>query len=526
MNSRKSRTKYNYDTLIQYRDENNIELTKDYREESMKRETRIEALCTNPECGGIVNRSFKDILDKGCFCKKCIDEDRKKKYLDSRYGVVPYERSFAFHPKSIQLHPTKNEGIDPKDVFISSKTFLWFLCEICSHPFTSATNDVSNGKWCPYCAKHSGKLCDDNNCNMCFQNSFASVPQSIYISDLVVAPARQISRRSLIEIQFYCYKCHHHFSSTPDKIVGPGAWCPYCANKKVCGKENCIDCFEKSFASCEKSAFWYQSKNGDVKPIQITKSTHKKYFFECSECNHIFPQTPHAINGKHQSFCSYCAIPGKILCEDEECQHCLERSFASHPNHIFWNKTENGNATPRKIFKHTSKKYIFDCIDCKNSFPMIISNITKQNCWCSCTVNKTEAKIKKHLEEEKDTLHIKSIKHHFKPKWTKVHGTYYEYDFYIELTNGVKIIIEVDGRQHYEQVSNWKPPIYNQIRDCIKERLAKKNQINLIRMNQEDIWKDKNNWQQSLHDAITLTLTSNHRIYLLKLNRIKHMKRV
>ena len=138
---------------------------------------------------------------------------------------------------------------------------------------------------------------------------------------------------------------------------------------------------------------------------------------------------------------------------------------------------------------------------------MAICNIVKHNCWCSCTVNKTEAKMKDHLEREKDTLHIKFIKHHYKPKWTEVHGTYYEYDFYIELTNGVKIIIEVDGRQHYEQVSNWKPPIYNQIRDCIKERLAKKNQIHVIRMKQEDIWKDKNNWQQLLCDEIYKAFT-------------------
>ena len=76
MNSRKSRTKYNYDTLIQYRDENKIELIKDYSEETLKRETRIEALCTNPECDGIADRSFRDILEKGCFCKKCIVDVR------------------------------------------------------------------------------------------------------------------------------------------------------------------------------------------------------------------------------------------------------------------------------------------------------------------------------------------------------------------------------------------------------------------------------------------------------------------
>ena len=30
--------------------------------------------------------------------------------------------------------------------------------------------------------------------------------------------------------------------------------------------------------------------------------------------------------------------------------------------------------------------------------------------------------------------------------------------FLIELTNDVKIIIEIDGRQHFTQVSNWEVP--------------------------------------------------------------------
>ena len=155
---RKPRTKYDYNRLKQYCDENNIELTKDYRKETLKRESRIEAKCIKPDCEGIVNRSFRDILDKGCFCKKCVDEDAKKKRLKSRNSNIPYEKSFASHPKAIQLHPTKNEGIDPKNVCISSTTILWFLCEICSHPFDYTANDVNNGSWCPYCAKYSGKF--------------------------------------------------------------------------------------------------------------------------------------------------------------------------------------------------------------------------------------------------------------------------------------------------------------------------------------------------------------------------------
>ena len=42
--------------------------------------------------------------------------------------------------------------------------------------------------------------------------------------------------------------------------------------------------------------------------------------------------------------------------------------------------------------------------------------------------------------------------------------------------------------------------------------LISKKQINVIRIKQEDIWKDKNNWQQSIIDAITMLFTLNHHI--------------
>ena len=94
---------------------------------------------------------------------------------------------------------------------------------------------------------------------------------------------------------------------------------------------------------------------------------------------------------------------------------------------------------------------------------------------------------------------IKSIDKKYRPKWANLketHGTYYEYDFLIELINGVKIIIEIDGPQHNIQVSNWAPPLHNQIRDKIKEKLAIEQKINLIRLNQEHVYQDKQNWKE------------------------------
>jgi len=51
-----------------------------------------------------------------------------------------------------------------------------------------------------------------------------------------------------------------------------------CSDKKLCDKEDCKKCFEKSFASHEKAKYW--SNKNELKPRQVFKSSGKKYFFE------------------------------------------------------------------------------------------------------------------------------------------------------------------------------------------------------------------------------------------------------
>ena len=46
-----------------------------------------------------------------------------------------------------------------------------------------------------------------------------------------------------------------------------------CLNtKKLCNNIDCKICYEKSFASHEKSKYW-SAKNGDIKPREIFKSS-------------------------------------------------------------------------------------------------------------------------------------------------------------------------------------------------------------------------------------------------------------
>ena len=49
----------------------------------------------------------------------------------------------------------------------------------------------------------------------------------------------------------------------------------------------------------------------------------------------------------------------------------------------------------------------------------------------------------------------------------------------------------MDGRQHFEQVSNWTDPEKIRMRDRYKERQALKNGRSVIRLLTDDVYKDK-----------------------------------
>ena len=80
------------------------------------------------------------------------------------------------------------------------------------------------------------------------------------------------------------------------------------------------------------------------------------------------------------------------------------------------------------------------------------------------------------------------------------------YDFYIELANGKKIIIECDGEQHYTENSyfhrNDRMFEKQQDRDIFKMNKALENNVSIIRVHQEEVYNDTINWERELTDAI------------------------
>lgn len=417
---------------------------------------------------------------------------------------IAFEKSFASHIKAIYWS-NKNEK-KPNEVYKSSGKKYWFDCD-CGHDFENSLDKISTGIWCPYC--NSSKLCNENNCKMCFEKSFASNSKSESWSSKNEKLPRELCKSTHNKYWFDCNKCNHTFESALRNITIGGNWCPYCCvpQKNVCDDDKCKYCFEKSFASHEKCNEF--SKKNKRNPRNILKSSQLKYFFNCKICNHEYD----AILG-NSSWCPYCAKPSRKLCNDDKCNFCFNNSFASNDKSKYW--SSKNQKKPRDIFKGTDTNYLFDCIKCNHEFEISPSRI-RSNRWCTICRNKTEAKLLENLKNN-----YSKIKHQFKKDWCKNKNktNYLPFDFCIQENN---IIIELDGPQHFKQIANWKSPEKTHKCDLYKIKCANQNKYSVIRLLQEDVLDDKYNWLSELELNIEKIVTEKkvQNIFMCKNNEYK-----
>ena len=91
----------------------------------------------------------------------------------------------------------------------------------------------------------------------------------------------------------------------------------------MCKEKGCKICYEKTFASHEKSQFW--SKKNKEYAGDVFKISGKSYWFTCNTCNHEFNTVIASITTKN-TWCPYCSIPPKIMCYD--CDICFNISLS------------------------------------------------------------------------------------------------------------------------------------------------------------------------------------------------------
>lgn len=356
------------------------------------------------------------------------------------------------------------------------------------------------------CTLKSRSLCDDIDCIKCYEKSFASDYRSEHWSNINVLSSRQVFKKSGSKYWFVCNVCSHLFLLQLS-TCSRNRWCPYCCTppKKLCQDSSCETCFNKSFASSVHARHYIvDSILNPNSPRQLFLRGTTVVWLLCYNCNHQFDSS--LDNLFRSKWCPYCSNPPKALCKNTDCEKCFKKSFASSSRASGYILDSNLNAlTPRERFLNANSKGWFKC-HVNHVFEIALNKVSGEGGWCPNCRFKTEQIVFDFLTSVYDTKRQVSY------KWCKYIGSkrMAVFDFVVE---SKKVIIEVDGRQHFEQISTWTSPKSTQTNDVYKMKAAIENGYRIIRILQIDVLKNNIVWQSQLLDAIA---SSDIIVYLSK----------
>jgi len=251
---------------------------------------------------------------------------------------------------------------------------------------------------------------------------------------------------------------HGEFLQSPNNHL-QGKGCPKCYGN--CKKS--IDNFIKEANEIHKEKFNYS------KFIYINDRT--KGIIICNICLDEFLQNPNShLSGNGCFKCS-----GKY-------KKTLNQ-FIKDANEIHKGKYDYS----KFIYVNARIKGIIICNTCFEEFLQKPNDHLSGHGCPKCSGSKTSLILEEWFKKE-------NINYVSEFKVQGINGNKAYFDYYLEKYN---VFIELDGRQHFEQVRNWSDPLDQLSRDIYK--MEKKTKI--IRVLQEDIWNKKFNFE-TLKEAL------------------------
>ncbi len=448
-----------------------------------------------------------------------------------RNSSCPYcckiAKKFCIHDSFLYTHPKiaiewdyEENDKGPEDYSYGSVELISWKCLKsecgCVHKWTATINSrTSNGNNCPYCY---------GNHKHCYHQSLEYLHPDIaaqwHKTKNENLKPRDVLPCSHKKVWWECYDnklcdCKHVWCVTIKNRVLAKSKCPYCyGNHSLCIHQSLFHNYPEIMLE------WDYSKNKNLDPKNLLPNSHVEVSWICKnpekicDCIHEWNATiaSRVHNGNN---CPYCCEFSTRVCYHKS----LEYLF---PNLIKeWDFAKN-KLDPKTIPHGCGKKAFWQCLINKNhKWDAVISNRTK-GAGCPYCKNKTEAILYEFLNENYDI--VKSAKFN----WCKNLKTnqFLPFDFCIE---NLKLIFELDGGQHFFQVSNWNSPKYNQMRDKYKMDLALKNGYTIIRLLQEDVYKNNYDWKieiikyikkYKIPQIIYLCQNNEYDEYILKLEKI------
>ena len=247
---------------------------------------------------------------------------------------------------------------------------MWWRCER-GHQWQAEIKARVNGNGCPICsnrAVHPGENDLATTHPLLAAQWHPSMNGALTPRDVVAGNHRKVWWR--------CEKCHQWQARIISRSRD-GAGCPVCAGKQVAEGEN-----DLASMFPEIAAQWHPSKNGTLKPQDVTAYSNRRVWWIC-ELGHEYTSLVARRTAKSCG-CPYCS--GKLVLPGFNDLASLEPAVAAQ-----WHPTLNGGLTPEMVTPGSHKKVWWQCPEGHVWKAVIHSRTGRQKCGCPVCAGKVKA---------------------------------------------------------------------------------------------------------------------------------------
>jgi len=254
--------------------------------------------------------------------------------------MIDKEKSLAYRFPELakEWHPTKNGNLTPYDIMPGSGKKVWWVCKRNHEWEATISNRTGNKSGCPYC---SGKKAwpgfnDLQTMDPALSKEWHPIKNGNLTPQMVVT-------RSDKKVWWLCKKGHEWEATIKDRWHGNG--CPYCSGRlPILGETDLATVFP------DIATQWHPTKNGELKPSQVTPRSNKKVWWKCEE-GHEWCAT---VDSRSKTICPICT--GRKVLEGYNDLATTHPTIAKQ-----WHPTKNGKLTPKMITHGSTKKIWWQC---------------------------------------------------------------------------------------------------------------------------------------------------------------------
>lgn len=230
------------------------------------------------------------------------------------------------------LHSSMNMGLSAASITASSKKKVWWQCpNYVDHTWEARVDHVVGGSRCPYCSGR--KVLAGYNDLATKRPDIAAQWHPTLNEDILPT---MVTVRDNTKRWWVCSDLGHTWLSKVDVRTRNDSGCPVCSNKVVLAGFN-----DLAFKHPEVASQWHPTKNGDLRPHEVTPTTKKKVWWQCAYAReHAWEATVGArVNG---TGCPYCS--GRVAAIGTTDLVASDPQLAAQ-----WHPTLNNHVTPSSV---------------------------------------------------------------------------------------------------------------------------------------------------------------------------------